>query len=226
MSERDHIQFNYRPKIKAAAQLWLDNEEVPAVIAIASGNNIDDDLYNYYADVFEKLLAAFGVLSAYQGWISKATIRELGGKSWLSKFDVGGQLDSFIATFKKEFLETFAIRYLKSSYGQLLSLIDDGPEALITWAEQWQQRRAAKVSRNEATRGNQSIFMQIAHYSGFSVVWHERGKSCPYCMKLDGRRISSGQAFLQKGDVLDPDDPAHPPMRIYGRIQHPPAHFA
>jgi hypothetical protein len=169
------------------------NQEAARVKDIASGSSIADALYDFYQGAFDFIYSGFvGVFNSYQSEIAEATIFELGGADFLKPFDVGDQIDSFIGTFKRQYAEGYTTRHIKSSFGQLNALVDVGADAIVERVDEWQERRPRKISRNEATRGNQSMFSSIAFYYGFKVRWVTVGANCPFCNSLSGKVITKG----------------------------------
>ena len=123
----------------------------------------------------------------------------------------------------KEYIENYSVRHVSSSKGQMDSLIESGDEALNIRSEEWQERRPEKITDDEAVRASNFAFQAVAFGVGFSTVWSIRGKTCPYCTSLAGKRVSTGQSFVKGGDEIDPEGGTGP-MRFSGIKRHPPLH--
>jgi len=85
--------------------------------------------------------------------------------------------------------------------------------------------RADKIARDHAVRLGQA-FSAAAWFAGgvATLVWRNTGaETCPYCVGLNGRRVSSGGSFLSAGEDYKPKG-AEAPLRPSTNIKNPPAH--
>jgi hypothetical protein len=136
------------------------------------------------------------------------------------------RFDEKIKALIDDFLLLFGNRYIGSSWGQILAIInefEDIEKPIIERAGQWVERRPLRVATNESTRAANFIFSSVVWAYGLSTVWRTVGTSCPYCTSLNGRRIGRGASYLSGGDILQPEGSR--PMNIYGKVTHPPLHF-
>ena len=135
---------------------------------------------------------------------------------------IGVDSESFDSEIN-DYIEQYSRRHVESSRGQMGALIPAGLDQLNIRADEWQERRPEKIAGDEAVRASSFAFQTVAFGAALSTVWRVRGKSCPYCTSLSGKRVSTGQHFVKDGDEIDPEGGSGP-MRFYGIKAHPPLH--
>jgi len=134
------------------------------------------------------------------------------------------------ANFGREYNKSFVDRHIKSSQGQLKSVIREAQKAKENESEaverrlaEWEEKRPDKISMRETVRAESAFAKSVFALSGISkIVSVSFGKSCPYCNALDGMVIGIDQYFLTKGD-FQPDG-AEEPLIVTSNRSHPPYH--
>lgn len=213
---RDRIAKQYAPLIFDAAQAVVNRESKAIQKKVASqsraGQSMNAFLDDFYDEFPKYINTKLGpVLRSYIIATMDATNDQLG-------ID-GENFDTEI----RDYIDTYAERHVSSSKGQMESLIPAGNEALDTRADEWQERRPEKIQVDEGVRASNFAFQAVAFGAGFSTVWRIRGKTCPYCTSLSGKRVSTGQSYVGPGDEIDPDGGTGP-MKFSGIKAHPPLH--
>ena len=114
-----------------------------------------------------------------------------------------------------------------SSVRQLNGLIrTNEPEELLDLLnerlDEWNERRPDKIADRESKQFLNGLGATMMFAGGFTIVWASQGKSCVYCNALNGRVVSKGQYFVEKGD-FQPEG-AEAPFRVRNFRAHPPLH--
>lgn len=219
---RDRIAKNYKPLIFNAADLVVRKEsqaiekQVKKLQRHRSEAEIKRFIEDFYKEFPEYINMKLGpTLTSYARAIYEAAADEIN----IDPKDP--EIDVFIA----EIVESYAKRHAKASKNQLLKLADEEDlDAIATRAGEWKEKRADKIVTNETVRTGSAVYSAVAFSAGMGVVWRTRGKSCPLCDQLNGKKIRSGQAFLQPGDKIDPKDGKTAPLKARGLVRHPPLH--
>ena len=215
---RDRLARAYRPLIADAAQAVVNYETKAIKKRIVNPQKISqkDIMADFLEDFYKQFPAYINkrmgpVLQSYLTAVIEESFNEIGVKPV--------NLDNEV----KAYIETYAKRHTSSSLGQMLALLEGDVEDLGQRSDEWQERRADKIVRDELVRASSAAFSWVVFGAGLSLVWRTRGKACPYCATLNGKRVASGEAFLNPGDELDPKG-GDGPMRIRGLKIHPPMH--
>ncbi len=113
-------------------------------------------------------------------------------------------------TFAQDYTENLAIRETDASIGQVKRLIKDAPaeelaDSLTTRADEWTDKRPAKVAANEVVR----VASGAARYAWAAVgitylVWRAGPNACELCQQMDGRRVGIADYFLKSGESVTP----------------------
>ena len=136
--------------------------------------------------------------------------------------DVG--ISDDLERFIDDYSTRYAERHTESSLGQLTALLKEDLDALEVRVDEWAETRPEKIASNETIRASNAVYQAVAFGAGLTTVWKIRGaKTCPFCKSLAGKRVASGQSFVDDGDELNPDG-AEAPMKIRGMKAHPPLH--
>ena len=216
---RDRISRRYAPLIRDAAQAIVSRETKAIKQRVGNRQQRDTEsmtsfLNEFYEKFPEYINRKMGpVLRSYLQAVADESFSEIGGKE--------ENLDNEI----KEYIQGYADRHTRGSLGQMLALLETNDlDDLDIRADEWQETRAEKITTDETVRASSAAFSWVIFGAGMRLVWRARGsKTCPYCMELDGKRISSGEAFIQGGDELNPAGGTGP-MRFFGLKKHPPLH--
>jgi len=219
---RDRIAKQYYPLFQRAAQDIVNKEglAVKGQINKQRKSRENRDMQTWLDDFYRKMPAEIKskigpVIRSFSEAIQAAAAEEMG-------VDVGvsDDLERFIDDYSTRYSE----RHTESSLGQLTALLEENLDALEERVDEWKDRRAEKIATNETVRASSAVYQAVAFGAGLSTVWRIRGpKTCPFCTSLNGKRVSSGQSFVNDGDELNPEG-AEAPMKIRGLKAHPPLH--
>ncbi len=225
---RDRIRNAFIPLFKDAASRIVNMESNAVAKAVnkylnkRSQAEFDSWLDGWYGEDFpEKVKAIMGpVMRGYADQINTEALRE-------AKED--GELTPEMIAFIDEYIDGYVGRHVSSSVGQIRALLrDDGadaPDEIDTRAAEWKETRADKISTRETEREGNAVAQMAFWGIGLPTFWRIRGpKTCPYCKELEGRKIRSGQAFIQPGTEWEPSGAKDGPMIIRGLKKHPPLH--
>lgn len=213
---RDRIAKRYLPLIFDAATAIVNRESKAIKNQVKKSTRANGSMSRFLDDFYDKFpeyidLKMGPVLRSYIEAVMDATNDQL---------DIdGANLDNEI----RDYIDTYAFRHVESSKGQMDSLLPDGLESIDTRVDEWQERRPEKISDDESVRASSFAFQAVAFGAGFSTVWAIRGKTCPYCTSLRGKRVARGQSFVGPGDEINPDGGTGP-MKFSGIKRHPPLH--
>jgi len=147
-------------------------------------------LDDFYRKMPAEIKSKIGpVIRSFSEAIQAAAAEEMG-------VDVGvsDDLERFIDDYSTRYSE----RHTESSLGQLTALLEENLDALEERVDEWKDRRAEKIATNETVRASSAVYQAVAFGAGLSTVWRIRGpKTCPFCTSLNGKRVSSGQSFVE-----------------------------
>jgi HK97 family phage portal protein len=218
---RDRISKQYYPLFQRAAQEIVNKESLAVKFQVnkqrKSRENRDmqtwlDDFYRKLPDEIKSKIGP--VIRSFSEAIQAASAEEMG-------VDVG--ISDDLERFINDYTERYAQRHTESSLGQLTALLEEDLDALEERVSEWVEKRADKIASNETVRASNAVYQAVAFGIGLSTVWRIRGKTCPFCRSLNGKRVIRGQSFVKDGQELNPDG-AENPMRINGTKHHPPLH--
>ena len=225
---RRKITIAYMKKFEEYGKQVVENE-VEAVRkavkeTLGSRNTVDflawlERFYPEFSKTIDTLSAP--LLSSYADAILPVAQEEIG-----SEADVSIQYQ----VFQREYREYYVARHVKSSQGQLRSVIteaqangNDEAEAVEQRLQEWEEKRPGKISMREGIRAENAFARSVFALSGIAkIVSVHFGKSCPYCLALDGKVIGIDEYFLTKGD-FQPDG-ADTPLSVTSNHSHPPYH--
>ena len=218
---RDRIAKQYYPLFQRAAQDIVNKEglAVKAQVNKQRKSRENRDMQTWLDDFYRKLPAEIKskigpVIRSFSEAIQAAAADEMG-----TDIGITEDLERFIDDYTKRYAE----RHTESSLGQLTALLEQDLTALEERVDEWEEKRADKIASNETVRASNAIYQTVAFGVGLSTVWRIRGKTCPYCKSLRGKRVVSGQSFVKDGDEIDPEGGTGP-MKIRGLKMHPPLH--
>jgi HK97 family phage portal protein len=162
------------------------------------------------------------VLMSYADQVGVSVADELGGEA-KSAEDIRDFID--------QYAQALATRQAGSSHLQLQAILDEklqageDPEpALQERLDEWEEKRAKKITRAEVT-GALGAF-SVAFYVLVGVrrkIWVTLGDSCPYCQALNGRVVEIEKFFIEKDTDFQPEG-AEKPISVRYNVGHAPAH--
>jgi len=215
---RDRITRQYMPLFLKAAEriINLEGNAVKNKVAkfrkLRAKSDMEKWLDGFYRDMPAKIKRELGpVFRSFSEAIIAESVTELGIESV--------NLDKFVS----DYIDTYALRHTSSSHGQLVSLLEGELDDLEVRVDEWSEKRPDKIARNETIRASNAVYQAVAFSAGFSTVWRIRGaKTCKFCREFNGKRVASGQSFVNDGDEVSPK--GETPMKIRGMKTHPPLH--
>ena len=218
---RDRISKQYYPLFQRAAQ-DIVNKEALAIkrkIGQQRKNRENRDMQTWLDDFYRKMpdeiKSKIGpVIRSFSEAIQAASAEEMG-----VEIGISDDLQKFI----NDYTERYAQRHTESSLGQLTALLEEDLDALEERVNEWAEKRADKIAMNETVRASNAVYQAVAFGIGLSTAWRIRGKTCPYCTSLSGKRIAGGGSFAKDGQEIDPEGGTGP-MKIRGLKMHPPLH--
>lgn len=217
---RDRIVKRYYPLFKNAAEKIVSRESDAVRAQVkkitgerSSSGDLKKWLEDFYRKMPEYIIRELGpVFRSFADAIIEASIDEMG-------IDDDIDLERFIA----DYVDTYALRHVGSSEGQLVALLDGDAQGLEERVDEWQDTRPDKIASNETVRGANAIYQAVAFSAGLSTVWRIRGaETCPYCTEFDGKVVARGQTFISNGDEVRPN--GQDAMKVRGSKAHPPLH--
>jgi len=219
---RDRVAKQYLPLFRQAAQRIVNREaiavkkEVKKHVEKRAKTDLEKwltDFYDRQADYIKEQIGP--VFHSFAEAIQGESAREVGVDSGMNQ-----ELVDFIT----DYVDVYAKRHTGSSRGQLISLLEEDVEGLSERVDEWRDKRPDKIAINETVRASNAVFQYVAFSAGLATVWRTRGpKTCDFCKELEGRRVASGQSFVEDGQELNPKG-AEQPMKIKGMKRHPPLH--
>lgn len=219
-------QFAPRFRVLAEALVAYETAELRELIATAGGQ-VGADFPSGSADLYRRLpdyiRAQFlGLMREYAVAVRKAALDEIDSDHELSP--------EKLAKFVGELLESFSLRYIGSSEGQLAAIInetlaEDLPEAIEQRLSEWDETRAEKVAGQEPVQQESAVSAFVWASAGITKLrWNRRGSnSCPFCKALDGKVVGIGTPFIDQGDFT-PEGHESSPLKVRGPKLHAPIH--
>jgi len=229
-AHRRRITLAYTPLWESYAKGLLEEEAE----AIRSG--IQDWLANGLTAEFITWLGTFydgfrervdtlsaPLLSSYAEAILPIAEEEAG-----SDADLKAQMDAFLSG-PTGYRDTFVRRHLRHSRGSLAAAVEEAEDAeaaqaaVETLLEDWRELRPERLRMHESIRAESAFARNVFILAGVTkLVSVSYGKSCPYCLALDGKVIEIQGSFLEPGD-FQPEG-AERPLTVTSIRRHPPYH--
>ena len=226
VENRRKIRESFKPLFLEVAKVIV-NREINSISRGITKTYIERD-----ADAFENWLDDFysdmpqyikdkmkPVVTSFAEQIMREASKEAGVKP---------ELTPALRDFIDQYLTNYSDRHVASSVLQLKRIVerwdaDEQETQLRGRLEEWQEKRAIKISENESVRGDGAFARQVFLAAGVTqLIWQTTGPStCPYCMELSGKVVGIEKAFVDPGD-LTPS--GNVPMRIKSNHFHPPLH--
>jgi HK97 family phage portal protein len=202
---RNRIKLRFQPLIREAVQKVVDHEteSIQKEIAKQGGERSADDMETWLKSFYRD----------FPGFITKQLTPILRTFAESMQEVVSGEIDGDIGmnaeleTQLRNYIDGFSGQYVDRSTGQMLQQLEIGIEAVEQRANEWQEKRANKVSMNE-TRGVASMVARVTILgAGYRLMWATNGKSCPFCNSLNGLTVSRmDEPFLKSGTEIDGGD--------------------
>ena len=133
--------------------------------------------------------------------------------------------------FIRQYLTNYASSYTVGSEKQLRAIIAEagGDAAIATEAiteriDEWEERKAGKEGLAQAFEAANALSVFVYSTAGVAyLLWMASGSSCPYCQNMDGRRVPTGETFVEAGQTVDGGEDEEP-LKVSRNVKHPPIH--
>ena len=178
-------------------------------------------LDTFYTDFSERINALSApLLSSYADAVLPVAQQEIG-----SELDLEAQMQAFL-NGADGYRDTFVRRHIRHSRGSLVAAVTDAEDpkaAAEEVLEDWQTARPERLRLHESVRAESAFARNVFVLCGIvKIRWVAYGKSCPYCMALDGKVVGIEEPFLTPGE-FQPEG-AERPLTVTSIRRHPPAH--
>jgi HK97 family phage portal protein len=226
---RRRLAAAHRPIFEKIAARLVARERI-AIMAAAETSfgskahaDFDAAVDAFYGDYAGEVEGEFtpGLL-AYGEVMQGAVASEVGAEAGLTP-----AMKVFLAAYAA----AFAVRWIGSSRGQVVSVAGDAVRAgedpvaaLTTRLGEWEATRPGKMAAWETIQAGNAVAKQTYQEAGVQrLVWVAGGKACPYCEEMDGKTTEITRTFLGAGDSLEPEG-ADGPLTTTVELGHPPLH--
>jgi HK97 family phage portal protein len=198
---RDRIKKRYLPLIEGAIEKIINREN------IALSKEITKHLKNRGKSDFSDFIDGF--YESFPGFIDKNLRSVLASYAESMQEIVAGEIDldpdnfGDIGPETKSYLEGYTKQYIDSSRGQIIQQMEtDGElEAVQTRVDEWREKRLDKELSEVSVGLGSMVARSVIMGAGFGLVWKTRGKSCPLCNQLNGRKVTKkSQTFTGPGE--------------------------
>ena len=219
--DRQELIANFRTLWTDAAARLVKREAADLLRKLASVGNDRASFELWLAEFYRELQPK---IPAYFAPVLTASIR---GAANSVQGEVGAKVPRSFADFTAAFLANLSAAWVLASEGQLAALLgenagDAGLEAVEGRVNEWEEKRAAKEGMRQSVDSvNAATIASYALVGVAATVWAARGKSCPFCRKMHGRRTAVGSAFIEDGVIVDNEGNQ---LRIHGKKTHPQLH--
>lgn len=223
---RQRIARAYKRLFLAASQKVVNYETLNLRKAVKKMLQRDVSGFEaYLQDFYEKLPVVIrrdigSVILSYAEQINDFASGEV---------DLDPEKNENFKAFIENYLLGFERQYVDSSRGQLQELIDkttefsELPEVLEGRLDEWQEKRADKITTQQLSSLSNGVAMAAFFAAGVYAVWHVHGDTCPFCRALEGRRIKTGEVFVENPGEFQPPG-ADGPLNVRGKVLYPPLH--
>lgn len=224
--ETKRTKDSFRPLFEEAAKRVV-NQEVKTVKAALkkylekrSVSEFEKWIEEYYSSygstISERLMPIF---ATYGASIYAVAASEVG----VSNTEITPDIQQFI----REYVETMANRYTKSSAGQIIGILSKNKEDIAKHItkrlDEWQEKRPKKLALRETVQAAAAIQKQTYKSNGIKKLkWRSNGDDCPLCQSLNGKIVAIEKPFLEKDDEVSADGVSS--IKVKSSIGHPQLH--
>lgn len=229
LATRQNVRESYKRLFEDATKRIVKRERADILRAAKKIFNTRDtqtfrdwleDFYEKHPDYVRKQFAP--VVLALSEAIAKESALEINSETAMTP-----ELEELA----NKHVDSLTQKFVGRSKGQVMAIVTESWEegediipALEQRFDEWEEKRAGKVSLEETVQIDGMISSAFYIASGFLLRWVNSGDdTCPYCMELDGRVIGKDEYFIRPGEVLEPDQVEYV-MDVRGPKMHPPLH--
>lgn len=222
---RLQLRASFEPLILGGAERMVKGEvrDVKRLLAKMRSegwteSELRQRLEAYYFDEYPALATSWmgHILRSYAEAVARAAAEEIAAEVAI---DAGG--------FADEYTEGFVARYAGRSRRDLMGVETDQIESrLNVWVDGDSQvaPKPQQVANREAVKLGDFIARQTFIAGGIGyLVWRSIGDSCPYCTRLNGKRIDPRTSFIQAGEEFEGEG-SDVPLVPKNNVSHAPAH--
>ncbi|HSH46233.1 MAG TPA: hypothetical protein VK966_10270, partial [Longimicrobiales bacterium] len=162
------------------------------------------------------------LLTAYGGAVADETVAELNLEAVPDAFD----LSLWVARYVRRFSRRHAAR----STNQLKAIVrraagEGVVEAIGERLVEWEEKRPEKIAEEESVSSAGSTTRALFITAGvISMQWVAFGDNCPLCDELNGQTVGVREAFVGKGQSVNPEDEDTEPLTVRHAVLHAPLH--
>lgn len=197
---RDRVTKRYLSLIEGAIEKVINRENIALTrelkkhLSERSESNFSDFIdgfYKKFPEFIDKNLRS--VLASF----SESMQELVAGEVDLDTDDFGD-----IGPETKSYLEGYIKQYIDSSRGQIIQQMetDEGLEAVQIRVDEWREKRLTKELSEVSVGVGSMVARSVIIGSGYALVWKTRGKSCPMCNQLNGRKVTKKSQAFNKAD--------------------------
>lgn len=207
----------------AAARLVKREVQDIGRIIDAAGGDADDFLRRL--EIFAEALP--GTVRTIMGPLLAAYI-ELVADAAAEEVEIEELEEGRVAAWSSAYVDGLARGHTTETVGRLtdtVTVADGDPLGNArSMLDRWSESRAANIGLREVVTSAGGVATLVYSMAGFGAVWRTVGsETCPYCRKLEGKRVAAGGRFLEEGETIVPDDGTEP-LTVGRGISHPQAH--
>lgn len=199
---RDRVTSRFYDLVKSAAQKIVNLEsiavkrEVDKQLGERSTSDFNTWVDEFYADLPVRIKDTLGP--------GLRSLAETMGDLVAGEVDLD-EIDEDLAAEIEEYIDGYTGQHLDSSKGQIRQILEEeGLEAIAIRMDEWHEKRADKIAKNETVGIGNMVASFVILTAGYRLKWHCRGKSCPLCSQLSGKIVSRrGEPFLPSGTTLE-----------------------
>lgn len=169
-----------------------------------------DDLPNFASKVMGEIFIAYAEAMAA---VAAAEIDS----------DVRIDAGAFADAYTDKFVNRYAARSRRD-------LVDREPDEIEQRLQVWteggttEEARHVQVTGREIVKLGDAVARSVFVAGGvLSLVWRSIGDSCPYCKRLDGKRVDSRSSFIEVGEAFTGEG-TDVPLVPKSTVRHAPAH--
>ena len=217
---RMQLRSTYLPILLEGTQRMVRGEvrNVRRILQRTEPDQLQGRIEGYYFDEHPGFATSVmgPLFRSYAVGMSLAALNEVDSDITL---DAGQYADTYT--------ESFVARYSARSRRALAGLEAEAIEQrLHTWTEgdAGAAPRPQQVASEEVIKLGDAVARMAFIAAGVvGLIWRTVGDSCPYCVRLNGKRVDSRSSFIQAGEAFEGEGDV-PDLVPSSNITHAPAH--
>ena len=178
-----------------------------------------EEFYQEHADFMTRQFLP--VFMAYAETVAAEAMDEVS-----AEMDIKDRLERFVHSYTGSFAAQqtgISLYRLKQVLQEALQDGLDAGEAMKKELDYWQETRPPFIATEQSTRAGNAVAKMVFSAVGVTILrWVTIGDTCPYCKRLDGRKVSILKNFFGPGEKIEAE--GQTPLTTTTNIGHPPAH--